>query len=233
MANLTVKLNRIKDENKKKCYYIKFKSKELNGEIKNITLEREYCKGYFDYSDDNNFDYEYDYWYYRRNGKFYDLEKLEERFPNITKAEVLEKNYDSYGHPIFVLDYITECFFKKKNMSEIAKAYSKLKNRKGNEFVILAKNIVKLLKQKEITFKEADFISDVCSYCSDEYDMAALKQGIYILRNNIRATKVRYCYGASCIWRGLGFKVIKLAGVKGIDGDNSANYAFLTEREKW
>ena len=223
MANLLVKLNRIKDENKKDDYVLEFKSKELN-DVKTVYIRKAHSL-YFRDRNDKNFRYKDDW---DEHGIFCDVEKLEERFRGITKAEVVSKRRGLYGKTIFVLDYTTENFFKKRKMALIAEQYSELKKHRDKEHIDLTKTLVKTLKEKRIEFDEANLISEICR--CDKYDLAALEQCIYILQNNIRATKGRYCYGARCVWECLGFKVIKLFGVKGINGNHGSNYAFLTER---
>lgn len=234
MANLLVRLNRIKDEKKEK-YIVKFKSKEPSG-TKTVLIKRVNHDWYFENELDKNFRYKYGNDFRLDNhGMFYDVEKLDKRFPGITKAEVISKEFDGY-YNVLTLDYTTENFFKTRQKVGIIEAYDEMKKRKGKEVINTTKTLIKTLKQKGIVFDERNIIETINYYCVDEYETKALQQCLYILQNDIRATKGRYCYGVRKIWENLGFKVIKLYGVKGIkrNGEwcNDANYVFLTERSK-
>lgn len=224
MATLLTKINRANKKQELEYYYLHFYSEEPNGEVIRAEIERT----------------PYELYGSKTRGlfcknEFTSLESLEMYFPGILKAEVTRQYAGCYGTPVFVIDYTTSNFYKRKNKYQALDNYRELKRKAKYsncpEYLVVADEYMEFCKTNDINIKnQINFLEELIG--CDQYDLNALKSGLYILKNNIRATKVRYCYCGRRCWNALGFKSEILRGVKGIvDGCTECNYVFLTERK--
>lgn len=227
MAILLTKVNRLTREYDWKSYYLSFFSRELNGEIKPVKIACDMLSCFPNEKTKNLF----------LHDKFYSLEHLEMYFPGISNAKVLRQREGYLGSPIFDIDYISSKFYSRKNLYKKLDAYKNLKltakHFNCTEYFVIADAYIEFCKTNNIN--EIEFLYQL-SMCN-KYDLNALKSGLYILENNIRATKVRFCSGARMCWDALGFKSEILNGVRSVRelkdevGKSYCNYVFLTEKK--
>lgn len=229
MATLLTKINRVNKKQKLNYYYLFFNSKEPNGEVRRVVIKRD-PYGIYDSKVRGLFG----------ENEFTSLESLEMYFPGILNAEVLEQKEWHYGRPAFVIDYTASNFYKRKDLYMKLFEYRQLKSTAKysncTEYLTIADAYMEFCKANKINIKnQIDFLKEL-RYCN-QYDLNALKSGLYILKNNIRATKVRYCYCGRRCWDVLGFKSEILNGVRSVRqlkdevGKSYCNYVFLTEKK--